>query len=153
MLIINVVCLALQFIDSLTDVVVERKKGQPSNLEIKEAVLLLQGPIVTKRSFKQSAPRRVRGIADVEFEQCLNDLEQQMFGKVAKAHVSRSQNTIVFIKSPPTAECFRNSCLVDMEEYKRKYRMNCHSGISQGLKSYLVEKKIVKEDLLSHSDD
>ena len=93
--------MALQFIDSLTDVVVERKKGQPSNLEIKEAVLLLQGPIVTKRSFKQSAPRRVRGIADVEFEQCLNDLEQQMFGKVAKAHVSRSQNTIVFIKLHP----------------------------------------------------
>lgn len=86
--------------------VVEKKKGQPSYLEIKEAVLLLQGPIVTKRAFKKSAPRRVRGIADVEFEQCLKELQDQMYGNVVKAHVSRLQNTIVFIKSPPEAECF-----------------------------------------------
>ena len=30
-----------------------------------------------------------------------------------------------------------------------KYRMNCHTGISQALKRYLIEKKIVKEDVLS----
>lgn len=126
------------------------KKCQPSSLEIKEAVMLLQGPVVTKRAFKQSAPRKVRGVADVEFEHCLSELEEGNFGKVVKAHVSRAHRTIVFLKSLPEADCFQNSSLVHKDEYKRKYRMNCHSAISEGLKTYLVQKKVVNEDFFSN---
>lgn len=123
----------------------EKKTRQPSKHAIKEAVLLFPGRIVTWRSFKQYSSRWVRGIADIEFEEVLKELEDAQLGTVVRANMSKSRNTIVFLKTSPETETCASCLLFDKKEYERKYQLPSPSSISKALKTYLINRKHVSE--------
>ena len=60
----------------------DETKTQPTLLAIKTACLVFGGPLVTFRAFKQSGPRALRGIANSEFMNAINSLEESGLGKV-----------------------------------------------------------------------
>ena len=58
------------------------EKMQPTLEEIMIGVLMFPGPVVTKRSFKQSAGRKICGIVDSEFVTALERLEKDGCGVI-----------------------------------------------------------------------
>ena len=77
-------------------------KAQPSALSIKTACVLFAGPVVTFRSFKQGAPRSLRGIADTEFTAAIEDLQNSSWGTVRRLRIPRTANQVkVFVKQEP----------------------------------------------------
>ncbi len=68
------------------------EKMQPTLEEIMIGVLMFPGPVVTKRSFKQSAGRKIRGIGDSEFVTALERLEKDGCGVIKKVRASVKRN-------------------------------------------------------------
>ena len=128
----------------------EKKIAQPSRVSIKQAALLFQGPIVTKRVFQQCAPRMVRSVSEIEFQDVLKELESSQCGKVVRAHVTKSRSQVVFLKARPVCESIKNLAFIEWEEYERKLKLPCNTGISQSLKRYLIERNVVSEDFFSN---
>jgi CRISPR/Cas system type I-B associated protein Csh2 (Cas7 group RAMP superfamily) len=112
---------------------------------VKVAVLLFPGTVVTKRAFKQSAPRKVRGIADSEFVNALESLEKENCGVVLKVHSSKhsSKETIVLVKTKDLPEAVN---YVDKNEYYKKYALPLHKAISESTKVQLMEKGLLACD-------
>ena len=108
---------------------------------VKVAVLIFPGAVVTKRAFKQSAPRKVSGIADLEFGNALGSLEKENCGVVLMVHMYSSKHsikeTIVLVKTNDLPEAVN---YVDKNEYYKKYALPLHEAISESMKIQLMEK-------------
>ena len=61
----------------------DETKGQPTAMVIKTACLLFGGPLLAYRAFKQSGLRGLRGIANSEFSNAMNDLEESGLGSLS----------------------------------------------------------------------
>ena len=133
-----------QFLDEIcaSSTVVDAEKKQSTMVNIKVAVLLFPGPVITKRCFKQSAPRPVRGITNSEFLNVLQELEKESFGAVVKVHPTRNstKETVVFVKNKDLPE---NVQIVQKLQYDEKYALPLHGSISQSTKTQLIEKQLL----------
>ncbi len=100
------------------------EKIQPTLEEIMIGVLMFPGPVVTKRSFKQSAGRKIRGIVDSEFLTALERLEKDGCGVIKKlrASVNARRETVVFVK---LEELPGEIALVSRDEYRKSF--SCQS--------------------------
>ena len=114
---------------------------QPTLEEIIIGVLMFPGPVVTKRSFKQSAGRKIRGIVDSEFVTALERLEKDGCGVIKKlrASVNARRETVVFVK---LEELPGKIALVSRDEY-RKVSVANHKAISEATKIQLQEKQLL----------
>ena len=112
---------------------------------IKVAVLFFSGPVITKRCFKQSAPRPVRGITNSEFLNVLQELEKERFGAIVKVHPTRNstKETIVFVKNKDLPENVQIVQKVQKVQYDEKYALPLHGSISQSTKTQLIEKQFL----------
>ncbi len=118
------------------------EKMQPTLEEIMIGVLMFPGPVVTKRSFKQSAGRKIRGIVDSEFLTALERLEKDGCGVIKKlrASVNARRETVVFVK---LEELPGEIALVSRDEYRKKFQLPIHKAISEATKIQLQEKQLL----------
>jgi hypothetical protein len=110
------------------------EKMQPTLEEIMIGVLMFPGPVVTKRSFKQSAGRKIRGIVDSEVVTALERLEKDGCGVIKKlrASVNARRETVVFVK---LEELPGEIALVSRDEYRKKFQLPpIHKAISEAKK-------------------
>ena len=112
---------------------------QPTLDDIMIGVLMFPGPIVTKRSFKQSAGRKIRGVVDSEF---ITALEKDGCGVIKKlrASVNARRETVVFLKLEDLPE---KVTLVSPDEYRKKFQLPIHKAISEATKTQLREKELL----------
>ena len=115
---------------------------QPTLDEIMIGVLMFPGPVVTKRSFKQSAGRKIRGIVDSEFVMALERLETDGCGVIKKlrASVNAKREIVVFVKLEELPE---EITLVSRDEYRKKFQLPIHKAISEATKTQLQEKQLL----------
>lgn len=124
----------------MSSVMVEKK--QPSLDDIKVGVLMFPGPVVTKRSFKQSAPRNIRGITESEFLTILETLGKNGYGTLMKLRSTPNARSeiLVFVKLenlPDHASLVNgndslNSSICQCMKaklYLRKRKRNCSQSI------------------------
>ena len=118
------------------------EKMQPTLDEIMIGVLMFPGPVVTKRCFKQSAVRKIRGIVDSEFVAALEQLEKDGCGVIKKLRASASarREIMVFVKLEELPE---EITLVCRDEYRKKFQLPIHKGISEATKAQLREKQLL----------
>ena len=115
---------------------------QPTLDDIMIGVLMFPGPTVTKRSFKQSAGRKIRGIVDSKFITALERLEKDGCGVIKKlrASVNARRETVVFLKLEDLPE---KVTLVSPDEYRKKFQLPIHKAISEATKTQLREKELL----------
>ena len=80
-----------QFLNVLISPTMNKTKGHPNSTAIKTACLF-GGPLVTYRAFKQSGPRGLRGIANLEFTDATKALEESDLGKLRTVQVRFASN-------------------------------------------------------------
>ena len=114
-------------------------------VDLNVAVLLFPGTVVTKHVFKQSAPRKVCGIANSESVNALESLEKENCGIILKVHSFKlsSKETIVLVKTKGLPEAVS---YVDKNEYHKKYALTLHKAISESTKIQLMEKGLLACD-------
>ena len=54
------------------------------------------------------------------------------------------------LESKPESKSIKDLTLIDWQEYERKFKLPCNSGISGNLKRYLIERNFVSEDFFSN---
>ena len=87
----------------------------------------------------------MRGISDSEFLNALESLEKEKCGCVSKVQEGRTnKQTIVFVKKKDLPEAAVH--LVHIGEYKKKYCLPVHGGVSQCAKNQLQEKGLLSCD-------
>lgn len=127
-------------------------KAQPSALSIKTACVLFAGPVVTFRSFKQGAPRSLRGIADTEFTAAIEDLQNSSWGTVRRLRIPRTANQVkVFVKQEPDDIVWPKQ-LCSQDEYKLKYQQPSPKSISPAIKRALIANNYANSDLFPDID-
>ena len=62
----------------------ETEKKQPSTMDRKMCVLRFPGRIVTLRGYKQASSRKVRTTTKCEFDEAIEELRSQDYGRVVK---------------------------------------------------------------------
>ncbi len=119
------------------------EKMQPTLEEIMIGVLMFPGPVVTKRSFKQSAGRKIRGIVDSEFLTALERLEKDGCGVIKKlrASVNARRETVVFVK---LEELPGEIALVSRDEYRKKFSCQSTRLFQKATKIQLQEKQLLR---------
>ena len=76
----------------------DETKGQPTLMSIQTACLHFGGPLLTCRAFRQCGPRPLRGIANSEFTEAVNALEQAGLGKVRSVRVRFAPHPVQVFK-------------------------------------------------------
>ena len=119
-------------------------RPQPTTDDVKLAILLFPGPVVTFRAFRQCAPRFVRGSTKNEFHDALEQLKPD-FGSVLSARVARStQPTKVFVKRQPNMFATWPSVnLCQLNDYNSKYNLPLHKSITKNIKDLLLRQNLI----------
>ena len=113
----------------------DETKGQPTLMSIQTACLHFGGPLLTCRAFKQCGPRPLRGIANSEFTEAVNALEQTGLGKVRSFQVRFAPHPVqVFIKQKPENVNWPSD-LCSQNDRRSKYNQNANKCISLPLSS------------------
>lgn len=122
-------------------------KTQPTLMAIKSACLVFGGPVVTFRAFKQSGPRALRGIANSEFMNVINSLEESGLGKVRTVQVRYVSNPItVFIKEEPDKVNWPTD-LCSQTDYRAKYNLTANKCVTPAIKRALIDAEFIPEDM------
>lgn len=125
----------------------DETKTQPELMAIKSACLLFGGPLVTFRAFKQSGPRALRGIANSEFMNVINSLEESGLGKVRTVQVRYVSNPItVFIKEEPDKVNWPTD-LCSQTDYRAKYNLTANKCVTPAIKRALIDAEFIPQDM------
>ncbi|KAJ8030604.1 hypothetical protein HOLleu_27063 [Holothuria leucospilota] len=89
----------MEFLESVTNGVMDQERKQPTSGDIKVALCLFPGRLVTVRAFKQSGPRFLRGITQQEIINQMRDLTS--LGEIVNVKIPRSRAIAVFVKRDP----------------------------------------------------
>ena len=120
-------------------------RSQPCIGDVKTAIILFPGPVVTHRGFRQSAPRFVRSSTVDEFNAAVDQLTPQ-FGSLLYARVAGSANqTRVFVKRCPhiiAAKCPTRT-LCQLHEYTTKYNLPVHKSVARRIKDLLIAQNLI----------
>ncbi len=119
----------------------EEHKFQPTIGELKLACLLFPGPCLSYRAFKQSAPRRLRSIADPEFRTAVKELSDEGFGSVQTMRIARARYpAAIFCKKKPTDPSLDpwTYDICSKEQYMEKFNHTCHKAITAPMREFLT---------------
>ena len=91
----------VDFLKSITEVTCETMKQQPLATDIKTAIMVFPGPLVTYQALKKYGARVMRSFACPEFETCAANLAQ--YGDYVKVRVPRSAKQVgLLVKKMPS---------------------------------------------------
>ena len=125
----------------------DETKGQPTLMSIQTACLHFGGPLLTCRAFKQCGPRPLRGIANSEFTEAVNALEQTGQGKVRSFQVRFAPHPVqVFIKQKPENVNWPSD-LCSQNDYRSKYNQNADKCISTAIKRALIDANLIPQEM------
>jgi len=114
---------------------------------IKTAFLLFAGPLLTYRALKQSGPCGRGGIANSEFSNAMNDLEESGLGKARSVLVRFSSNPVtVFVKEDPDKVAWPTD-YCSQTEYHSHYNQPTNKSISVAIKCALIDAQFIPEDM------
>ena len=134
------------FIKTITETSIEKPRMQPTALDIKTAILLFPGRLVTYQAFKKYAPRPLRSVQKQEFHKCAQAIQQ--YGAVAEVRVPRSaQRLTVFVKKNPAeivqwpadAPCKR-------EDFDQHYQQPLNKLITANVQEALIVAGHISRD-------
>lgn len=127
-------------------VVSQRANKPPSGLpiqEIRAQMMKSSGPVITCRSFLNTATARYRRINREEFLGAANSLTS--YGKIHKVKIPGQQmHSIVYVKKPPS-ELKDTDGLCTMEEYRIRYMFPTPKSIGKCIRAQLVKLGMVSE--------
>ena len=113
----------VDFLKSITEVTRETVKPQPLATDIKTAIVLFPGPLVTYQAFKKYGARAMRSVARPEFETCAANLAQ--YGDYVKVRVPRSAKQVgVLVKKMPSSWPSKALCTEEEFEDKKNQPLN-----------------------------
>ena len=113
----------VDFLKSITEVTRETVKPQPLATDIKTAIVLFPGPLVTYQAFKKYGARAMRSVARPEFETCAANLAQ--YGDYVKVRVPRSAKQVgVLVKKMPSTWPSQALCTEEEFEDKKNQPLN-----------------------------
>lgn len=136
-----------QFLNDLMSPTMDETKGQPTLMSIQTACLHFGGPLLTCRAFKQCGPRPLRGIANSEFTEAVNALEQAGLGKVRSVQVRFAPHPVqVFIKQKPENVNWPSD-LCSQNDYRSKYNQNANKCISTAIKRALIDANFIPQEM------
>ena len=125
----------------------DETKTQPTLLAIKTACLVFGGPLVTFRAFKQSGPRALRGIANSEFTNAINSLEESGLGKVRIVQVRYVSTPVtVFIKEEPDKVNWPSD-LCTQTDYQARYNLTANKCVTPAIKRALIDAEFIPQDM------
>ena len=125
----------------------DETKTQPTLLAIKTACLVFGGPLVTFRAFKQSGPRALRGIANSEFMNAINSLEESGLGKVRIVQVRYVSTPVtVFIKEEPDKVNWPSD-LCTQTDYQARYNLTANNCVTPAIKRALIDAEFIPQDM------
>ena len=125
----------------------DETKTQPTLLAIKTACLVFGGPLVTFRAFKQSGPRALRGIANSEFMNAINSLEESGLGKVRIVQVRYVSTPVtVFIKEEPVKVNWPSD-LCTQTDYQARYNLTANKCVTPAIKRALIDAEFIPQDM------
>ena len=125
----------------------DETKTQPTLLAIKTACLVFGGPLVTFRAFKQSGPRALRGIANSEFMNAINSLEESGLGKVRVVQVRYVSTPVtVFIKEEPDKVNWPSD-LCTQTDYQARYNLTANKCVTPAIKRALIDAEFIPQDM------
>ena len=118
----------------------------PSGLsvrEIQQQILKSPGPVVTNRSFMNSAPKtRLRKVNHAEFMNAIATMTD--YGNVHELSISGVSGTsTVFIKKPPNELTRCDLCSV--VQYQERYRRPSSTAIGPAMRRQLISLGLVTE--------
>ena len=119
-------------------------RPQPTVIDLKTAILLFPGPVVTFRAFRQCAPRFVRGSTKNEIHDAVEQLNPDL-GSVLSSRAARSaQSTKVFLKRQPNMSATWSSInLCQLQEYNSKYNLPLHKSVTKNMKDLLLGRNLI----------
>ena len=101
-------------------------------------MLTFPGPVVTLRSFAQSAPRKLRKISSVEYEAAVTSLMPN-FGTVVRTRLPRQpKKSVFFIKKKPEQINDWQSAIYTLERYSERFNCPLHSSATNAMKTMLM---------------
>jgi hypothetical protein len=114
---------------------------------VKTAILLFPGPVVTYRAFCQCAPRFVRGSTTKEYSDAIEELEPQL-GSVIAVRVARTtQPTKSFMKRNPNVfPTWPYAHLCQVNDYATKFGLPMHKSISRNIKDILHRQRAISQE-------
>ena len=122
-------------------------RRQPTTEDVKTAILLFPGPVVTYRAFRQCAPCFVRGSTKHEYVEAIEELKPQL-GSLINIRVARSsQATKIFVKQHPdafTSWPFAHLC--GANDYACKFALPMHKSISRNVKDVLLRQHAITQE-------
>ena len=125
----------------------DETKTQPTLMAIKSACLLFGGSLVTFRAFKQSGPRALRGIANSEFMNSINSLEESGLAKVRTVRVRYVSNPVtVFIKEEPDKVNWPTD-LCSQSDYRARYNQTANKCVTPAIKRALIDAEFIPQDM------
>ncbi|RUA06582.1 MAG: hypothetical protein DSY43_01725 [Gammaproteobacteria bacterium] len=115
-------------------------------MDLKSAILNLNGGIITLRTLKQSGPRSLRSTSLEEFKAAAEELSS--FGKLVSVRVARQPRpSEIFVKKDPAVIAWESAgSLVARDVYTTKYALPVHSSVGRVLKRALVSGGHVASD-------
>ena len=136
-----------QFIKSIAHNVCDAPRPQPTTADVKTAILLFPGPVVTYRAFRQCAPRFVRASTIQEYQDAVQQLKP-LLGTLLSLRVARSSKpTNVFVKGNrnafPTWPCVH---LCQANDYAVKFNLPVHRSISKNIKDFLLHQQAITQE-------
>ncbi|XP_028412447.1 uncharacterized protein LOC114535274 [Dendronephthya gigantea] len=138
-----------EFIKTITHNVCDAARPQPTVADIKTAILLFPGPVVTYRAFRQSTPRFLRASTKEEYSNAVEQLKPN-FGSVIAARVARRPQVIkAFVKRRPnTFATWPCSDLCNANEYASKFALPIHKAITSNIKDILLRQNAILQEQL-----
>ena len=125
----------------------DETKTQPTLLAIKTACLVFGGPLVTFRAFKQSGPRALCGIANSEFMNAINSLEESGLGKVRIVQVRYVSTPVtVFIKEEPDKVNWPSD-FCTQTDYQARYNLTANKCVTPAIKRALIDAEFIPQDM------
>ena len=124
----------------------EKEKTALTTEEIQEKIIYFAGPVVTFRALKQGV-RKCRGLLKTEFTSAIQHLKDVLeVGNIVDIRMPKqAELTKVFIKKSP--EEVGNNASVDVEKYRTKFKMRCHTAITLNMRTKLVAEGHVMDNL------
>ena len=113
--------------------------------DLKIALIMFGGPVITYRAFRQSGQRRLRGIAVTDFNNAIEALEQSALGRVRQVNVRRAKGPVtVFVKNYPGNVPWPNDLCTETD-YRARYHLQASKSISAAVRRALIEAEFVPQ--------
>jgi hypothetical protein len=115
--------------------------------DVKNAILLFPGPVVTYREFRQYAPRFVRGSTKKEYSDAIEEFKPQL-GSVIAVRVARTtQPTKAFVKQNPNVfSTWPYAHLCQANDYATKFGLPMLKSISRNIKDILLRQRAISQE-------